>query len=203
MKLVDLCFVHQSVDQALSGRHFYSDAIDNQFGHGMNICRLLDPAKRRCYHRAVESFKSAVAYFILLAAVVHLIVFHLAPDAPVWQNQSTNSAQLSMERRLDAVDKQFLTDADGGNLELHFVGFDADEFHQGLLLSQFYFRANYALYPHRSFIGRSDRVLNTPPQMAAADVIPDEHWLKEHDVHTVRTLIQAPNGVYGESRRGN
>jgi hypothetical protein len=151
----------------------------------------------------VESFKNAVVYVILLLPVLHLIVFHLAPDAPVWQNQSTNSQQLSMERKLAVMDRQFLEDAAGGNLQLHFRGFDPNEFHQGLLMSQFYYRANYSLYPHRAFIGRNDCVLNNATQIAAADVVPDDHWLKQHGVHTVRSLIQAPNGIYGESRQIN
>lgn len=169
----------------------------------MNISRPLDPAKPRCYHRAVQSFKAAVAYVILLLPVLHLILFHLAPDAPVWQNRSANSQQLLVERGLATMEKQFVADANGGNLELHFQGFDAGEFHQGLAMSQFYFAANYALYPHRAFIGQNDRVLHDPAQLAAADVVPNQVWLKQHDVHAVSTLIKTPTGPYVESRQIN
>lgn len=140
---------------------------------------------------------------MLLAAVVHLCIFHLLPDAPVWQNRSTNSQQLSLERGLAAIDKQFLDEAAGGNIVLHFQGFDASDFHQSLVMSQFYFRANYTLYPHRAFIGQGDRTLNEPAAMAAADVVPDLDWLRQHDVHAVRTIIQTSNGVFGETRKIN
>jgi hypothetical protein len=152
---------------------------------------------------SLDSFKTTAVYVVLLAAVAHLIVFHLAPDAPIWQNQSPDSQQLSLERGLAGLDRQFIEDAGGGNLLLHFQGFDFNESHQGLRMSQFYFRANYALYPRRAFIGRNDRILNYPAQMSTADVIPDDNWLKQHDVRAVRTLTHVPSGYYGETRQIN
>jgi hypothetical protein len=150
-------------------------------------------------------FKAAVVYFILLAAVAHLIFFHFAPDAPVWQNRSVNSQQLSLERGLVVMDNRFLDDAGGGNLELHFRGFDTSDVHQALAMAKYYFRANYALYPHRALIGHDDRLLSDAPQMTAADVVPDDDWLRQHDVHTVLTLtkLEDREGVYPESRPVN
>jgi hypothetical protein len=152
---------------------------------------------------SLGAFKTAVVYFALLAAVLQLCVFHLLPDAPVWHYQSKNSQQALQEQSLADWDKQCTDDAAGGNLELHFQGFDAGELHQGLLLSQFYFRANYALFPHRAFIGQADRPLNTAGEMAAADMVPDIDWLKQHDVHAVRIMTQTPAGIFGETRPVN
>jgi hypothetical protein len=148
---------------------------------------------------SLNIFKTLVVYFMLLAAVVQLCIFHLLPDAPVWQNRSTNSQQLSLERGLAAVDQQFLDEATGGNMVLHFQGFDASDFHQSLAMSQFYFRANYTLYPHRAFIGHADRTLNEPAAMVAADVVPDLNWLRQHDVHAVRTIIRISDNVFSEN----
>jgi len=166
----------------------------------MNICGLLDPAKRRCYHRAVQSERffsrlaSVFVYLALLAMMGQLLIFHLLPDAPVWQNQSPHSPQLFQERGLAIMDKRLRDVADGGNLELHFIGFDPADFHIGLAMGQFYFRGNYALYPHRALVGRSDKIVNSPLDLAATNVVPDDSWLRQHDVHAVRTFIETPLG---------
>lgn len=141
-----------------------------------------------------------VVYLLLLALMVQLLIFHLLPDAPVWRNQSPHSPQLFQERGLAIMDKRFLDVADGGNLELHFIGFNPADFHVGLAMGQFYFRANYALYPHRALIGRGDQIVNSPVDLAATDVVPDDPWLRQHDVRAVRTLIETPLGPDEKTR---
>ncbi len=63
-----------------------------------------------------------------------------------------------------------------------------------------YYRANYTLFPQRAFIGQSDRVLNGGEDIIAADRVPDDAWLIAHQVRTVQTLIQTPQGIVGDAR---
>jgi hypothetical protein len=74
---------------------------------------------------------------------------------------------------------------DGGNVALHFDGFDPRDANAGRLMTQFYYRAAYALYPRRTFIGQDDRVVTGADTITAADTVPDVEWLKRHDVRSV------------------
>ena len=144
---------------------------------------------------------SVIVYVALLVMMGQLLVFHLQPDAPLWRNQSPHSEQLFQENGLAMMDNRFLDAAGGGNLELHFVDFDSADFHKGLAMGQFYYRCNYALYPHRALVGRGDQIINSPVDLAAGDIVPDDSWLRQHDVHAVRTLIETPLGADEKTRQ--
>jgi hypothetical protein len=149
----------------------------------------------------ISKLTSVIVYMALLIMMVQLLVFHLQPGAPLWRNQSPHSGQLFQESGLAVMDKRFLDVAAGGNLELHFVDFNVADFHTGLAMGQFYFRCNYALYPHRALVGRGDQIINSPVDLAASDIVPDDSWLRQHDVHAVRTLIETPLGADEKTRQ--
>ena len=68
-------------------------------------------------------------------------------------------------------------------------------------MSQFYFRAVYALYPRRVLVGRDDRIVNTAKQLQAADVLPNDQWLRRHGAGGVLNLQLRPDGnVYMDAR---
>lgn len=75
--------------------------------------------------------------------------------------------------------------ADGRNLALHLAGIDSRDALGSRWISQFYFRAVFALYPHRVFIGRDDRVINNAEQLTAADIPAGDDWLQRENVPAV------------------
>src|SRR5947207_3215523 len=106
----------------------------------MRPCRYDVPVAR-------QQAASLAAYACVLLAVLYLIYLNLATDAPIQQIAVGALPGSSLEQQLAGEDKSFLAVAHDGNLALHFGGFDATHFQQGLLMCQFYFRAVYALYP--------------------------------------------------------
>ena len=159
--------------------------------------------RRRRYDLSVarQQVTSLAAYASLLLAMLYLAYLNLATDAPIQQIAAGELHQSSLAQQLAGEDKSFLAVAQGGNLALHFEGFDVDNFRQGLLMSEFYFRAVYTLYPKRVFVGRDDRVVNIAPDLSAADVLPDDLWLRQHGVRGVLNLQQRSDGtVYAHAR---
>jgi hypothetical protein len=143
-------------------------------------------------------------YACLLIALVQLLVFHLDEQSPIRQAGSAAWPQAKAERWLAAMDQTFEGAADTGgthgNLALHFVGFDANDARQGPLACQYYFRAVYALYPRRVFVGQGDRVINFPNELLAADEVPDDRWLRSHGVTAVMTLHRTGDGASSKIR---
>ena len=144
---------------------------------------------------------SRFALIVLLLAILHLIYLNLATNSPIQQIAVGSLPQLALEQQLSAADETCRAVAGDGNLAIHFDGFDASHFQQGLLMSQFYFRAVYALYPRRVFVGHDDQVINTATELAAADALPDDQWLRQHGVGGVLNLrLRADGNVHADSR---
>jgi len=149
-----------------------------------------------------KSARSKLLYACVLIALLQALYENVQSNAPLQQLRSGSSPQLAVEQRLSGMDPLVATAADGGNLAMHFDGFDPAEFHQGLLMSMLYFRAAYALYPHRVLVGPDGRVINSATDLAAASsTLPDDNWLKRHDVRAVMDIHQiAGGGVYQQVR---
>ncbi len=137
----------------------------------------------------------------LFAALLQLLYTHLQADAPVRQLPAGPLPQVVVEQRLNEFGSQVSSASGGGNLSMHFEGFDPAEFQQDLLMSMFYFRAAYVLYPHRVIVGTGDRVINSAVDLAAADVLPDEEWLRRHDVRATLYIRRMPDGAIDQQVR--
>jgi len=137
----------------------------------------------------------------LLLASLYLLFANLGTNSPIQQIAAGALPQVALEQDLADQDKTVLAVARDGNLAMHFDGFDVKDFHQGLLMSQFYFRAVYALYPRRVFVGTNDRPVNIARDISAADVLPDDEWLREHGVRGVLNLHMRSDGnVHADAR---
>jgi hypothetical protein len=97
--------------------------------------------------------------------------------------------QVGLNRYAQFVDPPLEKIAGGGGLYLHFVGFERF----GDYATNFYFRANYVLFPQRVLAGDPSVPINTPTQILEANFLPDDAWLKEHQVPTILTIICTPN----------
>lgn len=128
---------------------------------------------------------SAIVSICFAFAIAHLLFLNVSKDAPMFTWRQENSARLAQERLLHANDGLFRQAADGGNLALHFAGFDPHDSTSARLVSQFYFRATYALYPRRVLVGSDDRIINNAEQLIETVERPDIAWLRSHDVRSV------------------
>ena len=147
--------------------------------------------------RAISNFANGC----LLLAVLYLMYANLATNSPIQEIAAGGLPQVFLEQDLANQDKTVLAVAQNGNLALHFDGFDVKDFRQGLLMSQFYFRVVYALYPRRVFVGRDDRSMNIARDISAADVLPDDRWLRERGVRGVLNLRMRSDGnVHADAR---
>src|SRR5205085_4993125 len=81
---------------------------------------------------------SRFALIVLLLAILYLIYLNLATNSPIQQIAVGSLPQLALEQQLSAADETCRAVAGDGNLAIHFDGFDASHFQQGLLMSQFY-----------------------------------------------------------------
>jgi hypothetical protein len=146
-----------------------------------------------------KSLKSAIIFVWLFASLLYLIYLTIKADSPLRELLAGTSMQVKMEENFAAEDEKFKTDAAGENLEMYFEGFDVADVRQGLLMCQFYFRAVYAICPQRAIIGHGDSIINLQSQLAAADTVPDDIWLKANNVHHVLTIHRLPNGAIDDS----
>ncbi len=97
--------------------------------------------------------------------------------------------QIGLNRYTQDVDPYFVKFANGGGLFMYLVGFEKF----GDYATNFYFRANYVLYPQRVLVGDPSAPINTAPQISHAQFLPDDQWLKEHQTPTILTIFCLPN----------
>jgi hypothetical protein len=136
---------------------------------------------------------SAIVFVALLLGVLQLLWFNTEDNAPFRLASSGEEGQRKMLDPLAGADDTFRQAADGGDLALHFEGLDPNNFESGIKMCRIYFRANYAVFPHRAIVGRGDRVINYPAELAAADVPADEAWLKQHNVRAMLLIHYDPS----------
>jgi len=89
-----------------------------------------------------------------------------------------------MNRYATEIDPLITQAAAGNGVYMRFVHFDGAI---AGFTTNFYFRANYILFPQRVLVGDPSAAINTPDQVLAANFIPDNAWLLSHDVPTLVT----------------
>ena len=150
---------------------------------------------------AGERLVAATFNLCLSGAVVYLLFFNLEPGAPARQWMNGTYDRWTWGRQLAAMDQGFIDDAAGGNVELHFSGFDPDVPDQGVSMCRFYFRGNYALYPNQALVGRGNQIINGATDIASTDVVPDDRWLMQRNVRSVQQLTRTQDDhIHGETR---
>ncbi len=135
---------------------------------------------------------SAAVTLCFLVATLHILFFNLEPGTPLRQWQAGTSSEAPMLQAMQSADEEFQSLSKGGNIEIHFTNFDPTSFRQGLWMSEFYFRANYTLYPKRAIVGRGDHIINDAAGIAAAGEVPDAAWMKDHGVTAVLIRSAGP-----------
>jgi hypothetical protein len=104
---------------------------------------------------------------------------------------ATNREVIGVSRYVTGVDPYLTDAAAGGGLYLRFVGFDG----HGDYAANYYFRANYILFPQRVLVGDPSDTINTATQILAANSPRDESWFLAHGVPTVLTIYCRPNPI--------
>ena len=101
-----------------------------------------------------------------------------------------------MDRRSNSIDRlnwmlptmaEFKKDARGGGLFLSFKGYTSDN---DYLPIRNYFLAVYALYPHPAQVAMPDAILVNQTTLLENNRLPDDPWLKAHDIRGVLTYFR-------------
>ncbi len=143
----------------------------------------------------------AIRFCCLLLAVAYLIFFQLSADAPFWHGSIAPPAEAGVDRLLSEHDPAMRQAAGTSNLLLHFGGDPRALKSQSTRLTAMYFDWNYLQFPRQVLIGKGDKVINGADELLAADVVPDDGWLRTHEVAGVLTLIAGPDGLTTHVRR--
>jgi hypothetical protein len=89
-----------------------------------------------------------------------------------------------MNRYANDVDRSLIDAAAGNGIFIRFLGFEG---HQRGYCTNLYFRANYILFPNRVLVGDPSAPINTADQILAANFLPTDKWLLDHQTPTVVT----------------
>ncbi len=132
---------------------------------------------------------SAFVFIALMIAMLPALHLNLLVDSAPIRNFQRNDWDLLREQQHNtALDRLFQSAAAGGNLQLHFEGDSFASF------SKIFYRAVYAIYPQRVFIGRSPKPINFPENLQAEDTVPSDEWLKSQNIGHVLTYTASANG---------
>jgi hypothetical protein len=132
---------------------------------------------------------------IVFIALLFTSLANFGQLTPAWQAMSPHWPQAMQERTMANFDALFIATAHGGNLAMHFDGFNPANTTDGKIMSELYFRANYALYPKRCYVGDGKVIINVLANLTAADRVPPDVWLKSHRVNGVVTISFDPAGA--------
>ena len=145
-------------------------------------------------------WRFAVAFAAFAMAILHLIILNISPGAPIWRLTDDHPKQAAIERQYADDAEMFRDLANGGNLAMQFNGINIDDATQCLLVSQLYYRAVYALYPRRVFVGGDDAIINSAADLRASSNLADDAWLARHGIRGVIQVQVRPGEIQTESR---
>jgi hypothetical protein len=97
------------------------------------------------------------------------------------------------------VDRFYQRHVPEGNLFVKFVGLDGAR--DGVFIYEQYVRATYALHPRRVYISPIPDQLPHASSIVAANVMPDDEWLRQRGVQTVVTFDATQGAPQVDFRR--
>ncbi len=140
------------------------------------------------------SVPALIAFASLLTAVLYSLLFASASDAPLRHIGQPPASLAAMQSRLDVTDNAIAKAADGHNVLMHFLLSPQQQKNGGNFFSTLYFSSVYALYPKRVYLGNDQEIINNGQQLFAADQLPSDAWLIQHDVPATFSVLVDKNG---------
>lgn len=138
---------------------------------------------------------SILLAIVLLGALGQPLILNLSTSAPLRASSNPAWPPRAQARHLARADDLFRRAADGHNLQLMVSASSPLAINSADLLTRLYFRAVYAVFPQRVFVGRDDRVINGWAGLSTIiGAKPSVAWMRAQRVKDILTLHVESDG---------